>query len=139
MLSKRVKYAIKTLIFLDANSGGQLYSAKSISEQEKIPLKFLEQILRELKQNLLIKSVRGAVGGYQLSKQPEDIKILDVVRIIDGPVALLPCASIKFYEKCNDCVDEETCTIRQLLVRVRDSVLPILDTSIAELRLQQKK
>ena len=137
MLSKRVKYAIKTLIFLDVNSGEQLYSAKFISEKERIPLKFLEQILRQLKQHQLIKSVRGAVGGYQLSKSSDSIKILDLVRIIDGPVALLPCASIKFYEPCHDCIDEEICTIRQLLVKVRDSILPILDTSIADLRPQK--
>lgn len=134
MLSKRVKYAIKTLLFLDNMSTEQLYSAKKISENEKIPLKFLEQILRELKQHKILKSERGAEGGYTFLKKPEDIKIIDVIRIVDGPIAMLPCASINFYEKCADCRDEETCTIRKLLVKVRDTMLPLLDTSIADLK-----
>lgn len=134
MLSKRVKYAIKTLLFLDNMSSKQLYSAKKISESERIPLKFLEQILRELKQHKILKSERGAEGGYTFLKNPEDIKIIDVIRIVDGPIAMLPCASINFYEPCADCIDEATCSIRKLLVRVRDEMLPILDTSIADLK-----
>lgn len=134
MLSKRVKYAIKTLLFLDNMSSEQLYSAKKISESERIPLKFLEQILRELKQHKILKSERGAEGGYTFLKKPEDIKIIDVIRIVDGPIAMLPCASINFYEPCADCIDEATCSIRKLLVRVRDEMLPILDTSIADLK-----
>ncbi|MGV4414773.1 RrF2 family transcriptional regulator [Chryseobacterium sp. T1] len=134
MLSKRVKYAIKTLLFLDNMLPDQLYSAKKISESERIPLKFLEQILRELKQHKILKSERGAEGGYTFLKKPEDIKIIDIIRIVDGPIAMLPCASINFYEPCADCIDEATCSIRKLLVRVRDEMLPILDTSIAELK-----
>ena len=134
MLSKRVKYAIKTLLFLDNMSSEQLYYAKKISESERIPLKFLEQILRELKQHKILKSERGAEGGYTFLKKPEDIKIIDVIRIVDGPIAMLPCASINFYEPCADCIDEATCSIRKLLVRVRDEMLPILDTSIADLK-----
>lgn len=136
MLSKRVKYAIKTLLFLDNMSSKQLYSAKKISESERIPVKFLEQILRELKQHKILKSERGAEGGYTFLKKPEDIKIIDVIRIVDGPIAMLPCASINFYEPCADCIDETTCSIRKLLVRVRDEMLPILDTSIADLKNQ---
>lgn len=133
MLSKRVKYAIKTLLFLNRKDNSSLFSAKKISENERIPLKFLEQILRELKQNKILKSERGAEGGYTLMKNPADIKVLDVIRIVDGPVALLPCASLNFYEKCSDCTDEATCSIRKLLISVRDNMLPILDTSIADM------
>ncbi|MCD9856417.1 Rrf2 family transcriptional regulator [Epilithonimonas sp. JDS] len=133
MLSKRVKYAIKTLLFLNRTDNASLFSAKKISENERIPLKFLEQILRELKQNKILKSERGAEGGYTLMKDPADIKVLDVIRIVDGPVALLPCASLNFYEKCADCKDEGTCSIRKLLINVRDNMLPILDTSIADM------
>ena len=100
MLSKRVKYAIKTLLFLNRTNNASLFSAKKISENERIPLKFLEQILRELKQNKILKSERGAEGGYTFMKDPADIKVLDVIRIVDGPVAMLPCASLNFYEKC---------------------------------------
>ena len=133
MLSKRVKYAIKTLLFLNRKDNASLFSAKKISENERIPLKFLEQILRELKQNKILKSERGAEGGYTFMKDPADIKGLDVIRIVDGPVAMLPCASLNFYEKCADCTDEATCGIRKLLINVRDSMLPILDTSIADM------
>lgn len=133
MLSKRVKYALKTLIFLNKTEQNKLCSAKKISVSEKIPLKFLEQILRELKHNQILKSERGAEGGYTFLKSPAEIKVLDIIRIVDGPVALLPCASIKFYSKCEDCTDEVTCAIRKLLVKVRDNTLPILDTSIAEM------
>ncbi|SIT95433.1 transcriptional regulator, BadM/Rrf2 family [Epilithonimonas bovis DSM 19482] len=133
MLSKRVKYAIKTLLFLNRKDNASLYSAKKISESERIPLKFLEQILRELKQNKILKSERGAEGGYTFMKNPSDIKVLDVIRIVDGPVAMLPCASLNFYEKCDDCTDEATCSIRKLLINVRDNMLPILDTSIADM------
>jgi Rrf2 family protein len=133
MLSKRVKYAIKTLLFLNRKDNSSLFSAKKISENERIPLKFLEQILRELKQNKILKSERGAEGGYTLMKDPADIKVLDVIRIVDGPVALLPCASLNFYAKCADCTDEGTCSIRKLLINVRDNMLPILDTSIADM------
>lgn len=139
MLSKRVKYAIKTLLFLNRIDNSSLYSAKKISESESIPLKFLEQILRELKQNKILKSERGAEGGYSLMKNPADIKVLDVIRIVDGPVALLPCASINFYEKCIDCKDEASCSIRKLLICVRDKMLPILDTSIADMTKSETK
>ncbi len=133
MLSKRVKYAIKTLLFLNRKDNSSLFSAKKIAENERIPLKFLEQILRELKQNKILKSERGAEGGYTFMKSPSEIKILDVIRIVDGPVAMLPCASLNFYEKCDDCTDEATCSIRKLLINVRDNMLPILDTSIADM------
>lgn len=138
MLSKRVKYAIKTLLFLNRNDNASLFSAKRISENERIPLKFLEQILRELKQNKILKSERGAEGGYTFMKNPSDIKVLDVIRIVDGPVAMLPCASLNFYEKCDDCRDEATCSIRKLLIDVRDHMLPILDTSIADMTNNEK-
>lgn len=138
MLSKRVKYAIKTLLFLNRNDNASLFSAKKISENERIPLKFLEQILRELKQNKILKSERGAEGGYTFMKNPSDIKILDVIRIVDGPVAMLPCASLNFYEKCDDCIDEATCSIRKLLISVRDQMLPLLDTSIADMTKSEK-
>ena len=98
----------------------------------------MEQILRELKQNKILKSERGAEGGYTFMKDPADIKVLDVIRIVDGPVAMLPCASLNFYEKCADCTDEATCSIRKLLINVRDSMLPILDTSIADMTKSEK-
>jgi Rrf2 family protein len=133
MLSKRVKYAIKTLLFLYENGDGKPISAKIISENEKIPYKFLENILRELRQNKILKSVRGAEGGYKFLKDPNEITVAEIIRIIDGPIALIPCASYNFYEKCDDCSDEVSCKIRKLFVQLRNEMLPILNKSITDL------
>ncbi|NLP58436.1 Rrf2 family transcriptional regulator [Lutibacter sp. B1] len=133
MLSKRAKYAIKTLIFLYENEDKTPISAKVISENEKIPYKFLENILRELRQNKILRSARGADGGYHFLKNPNDITVTDIIRIVDGPIALIPCVSENFYEKCPECVDENTCKIRKLFVNLRVKMLPVLNKSIAEL------
>jgi Rrf2 family protein len=133
MLSKRAKYAIKTLIYLYLNEENSPVSAKSISLNEKIPYKFLENILRELKQHKILKSERGAVGGYRFFKSPETIKVVDIMRIIDGPVAFIPCVSENFYEKCEECLDEETCQLRRLFAELRDKMLPVLEETIADL------
>lgn len=133
MLSKRAKYAIKTLIYLYNNQGVNPISAKSISENENIPYKFLEKILRELKQHKIVKSERGAVGGYRFFKSPETIKVVDIMRIIDGPIALIPCVSENFYEACEECLDEETCRLRKLFAELRDQMLPVLEETIVDI------
>lgn len=133
MLSKRAKYAIRTLLYLHGHGGADLVSAKVIAANEKIPYKFLENILRELRQHKILMSERGADGGYRLLKSPESIKVSDVIRIVDGPIALIPCVSENFYEKCAECTDEDTCRIRRLFGEVRQAMLPVLDKSIAEL------
>ncbi len=135
MLSKRAKYAIKTLLFLQLQGESKPTSAKIISEVENIPYKFLENILRELRQNNILKSSRGPEGGYTFLKHPNDISVADVIRIVDGPIALIPCVSENFYEKCHECSDEETCKIRRLFGELRTEMLPILNKSIAELGL----
>jgi len=134
MLTKRTKYAIKTLIYLYENEvDNKPVSAKSISEHENIPFKFLEKILRELRQHRLIKSERGAVGGYRFLKAANTITVADVMRIIDGPIALIPCVSENFYQKCDECFDEETCKLRLLFRDLRDKMLPILEETIVDL------
>lgn len=133
MLSKRAKYAIKALLYLHANQDKTPISAKVISEKEKIPYKFLENILRELRQHKLLKSERGAEGGYKFLKAPGSIKVTDVIRIVDGPIALIPCVSENFYEKCDECTDEATCQIRKLFLHLRIETVSILDKSITEL------
>lgn len=133
MLSKRAKYAIKTLLFLYNNQGLTPVSAKMIAERERIPYKFLENILRELRQHRILKSERGADGGYRFLMPPEAIKVSDVIRIVDGPIALIPCVSENFYEQCLECTDEETCKIKRLFGEVRRAMLPVLDKSIADL------
>lgn len=134
MLSKRAKYAIKALLFLYENIENTPISAKEISEKEKIPYKFLENILRELRQHKILKSERGAEGGYSFFKTPQEIKLTEIIRIVDGPIALIPCVSENFYEKCSECIDEQTCKIRKLFSAVRQEMLPILEQSIADLQ-----
>jgi Rrf2 family protein len=133
MLSKRARYAIKTLIYIYKNEGSSHVTAKSISDTERIPFKFLEQILRELRQHKIVKSKRGAVGGYRFLKPPNTVKVMDLIRIIDGPIALIPCVSENFYEKCDECIDEDTCKIRQLFAELRDQMLPVLERTIEDL------
>lgn len=133
MLSKRAKYAIKALLFLQEYGVENPVSAKLISERERIPYKFLEQILRELRQGKILKSERGSEGGYKFFKNPEEITVAEIIRIVDGPIALIPCVSETFYEKCSECVDEHTCNIRKLFAELRTGMLPILNTSIVNL------
>lgn len=133
MLSKRAKYAIKALIYLYKNETSSPVSAKSISSNENIPFKFLEKILRELRQHKIVKSERGAVGGYRFYKSPDTIKVIDIMRIIDGPIALIPCVSENFYEKCEECSDEETCKLRRLFGELRDQMIPVLEETIVDL------
>ena len=109
-------------------------SAKVISEKEQIPYKFLENILRELRQHKILKSERGAEGGYRLLKDPNAIKVSDIIRIVDGPIALIPCVSENFYEKCDECLEEESCQVRKLFFRLRVEMVSVLDMSIAQLQ-----
>jgi Rrf2 family protein len=132
MLSKRAKYAIKTILYLYENPEEVPISAKVISEKERIPYKFLENILRELKTHQVVKSQRGAEGGYTLGKDPNELTVAYLMRIIDGPIALIPCVSERFYESCNECEDEQTCRIRKLFAELRTQMLPVLEKSIVE-------
>ncbi len=133
MLSKRAKYAIKTILFLQDHPELVPISAKQIAEKENIPYKFLENILRDLKTHQLIKSSRGSEGGYSLAKSPSEISVAQIMRAMDGPIALIPCISERFYESCGECVDEETCRIRKLFAEVRSEMLPILERPITTL------
>ncbi|MCB9230871.1 MAG: Rrf2 family transcriptional regulator [Bacteroidia bacterium] len=133
MLTKRAKYAIKTLLFLYENEEESPWSAKAIAVREQIPYKFLENILRELKQHKILRSERGAEGGYSFAQSPDLITVASIVRIVDGPIALIPCVSENFYEKCTECVSEETCKIRKLFAMLRAEMLPLLDKTIPQL------
>lgn len=134
MLSKKSKYAIKALIVLGKNYGKEPMQILKISEEENIPKKFLEQILLEMRNAGILYSKKGAGGGYSLNKDPEDIRLSQVIRLTDGPIALLPCVSLNFYRRCDECRTEETCGIRDTFVDVRNAMLQILnDTSIADI------
>lgn len=134
MLSKKTKYALKALIVMGKNRHNPPMQIAQIAEMEHIPKKFLEQILLELRKAGLLYSKKGAGGGYTLNKDPKDIFIAQVLRITDGPIAMVPCASLNFYHKCDECIDESTCGVRSLFIDVRDATLKYLsETSIADL------
>ena len=131
MMSKKCKYAIKALIKLAENYGGDSMNTAEIAASENIPKKFLEQILLELKHAKLVNSRQGSKGGYYLLKNPKEISVADVYRIFDGAIALLPCVSLNFYEKCDDCADETTCTMRREFTKIREGARIVMSkTSI---------
>ena len=109
-----------------------------IASKEQLPKKFLEAILLELKRSGFLGSKKGAGGGYYLMKKAEEIKLAAIIRVIDGPIALLPCVSLNFYERCEECVDESYCGIRDVMKDVRDATLKILtETTVAGMIAQE--
>ena len=135
MLTKKAKYAFKALITLARNENNKPMLISDIASKEQLPRKFLEAILLELKRSGHLGSKKGAGGGYYLIKAASDIKMSAVIRVIDGPIALLPCVSLNFYERCEECTSEHYCGIRDIMKDVRDATLKILtETSIADLQ-----
>ena len=110
-----------------------------IARQENIPEKYLGAILGDLRNAGLIFSRMGAGGGYVLSKRPEDISLVQVIRLTDGPISMVSCASLNYYHKCEECHDEATCSIKTIFVQIRDASLKILyNTTIADLIEKEK-
>lgn len=133
MLSQKAKYAIKALLALARTKDGELVSANHIADEQNIPKKFLDLIFFELRREGLIVGARGRDGGYALKMPAANISIARIIRAVDGPIAPLPCASVKFYRRCADCKDEKACEVRRLMREVRDAAAAILDnTSLAE-------
>ena len=133
MLSQKAKYALKALLALAKAPEGVLLQSGEIAERENIPKKFLDLILMELRKHRLIDSVRGKHGGYTLGRPAEDIAIGDIIRIVDGPLAPIACASVTAYRRCRDCPNEKACMVRHMMRNVRDAASSILDRmSLAE-------
>ena len=129
MISKKCKYAIKALLYLsDHQSEGKSIFSSEIAEKEKITKKFLETILRELRNFKLLQSQRGKTGGYRLLKDPKDIYLAELIRLVDGPIAMLPCVSLNYYASCDEC-HEESCQIKNVFEKVSDKTLKILTTT----------
>ncbi len=126
MLSMKAKYAIKALIVL-AQKNSLMLQTRIIADESGTPQKFLEAILVDLKNHGIVASKRGALGGYFLSRSAENITLGEVIRIMDGPLAMIRCASITAYQKCDDCTDEESCAIRNVMKDVRGAISSILD------------
>jgi Rrf2 family protein len=125
MLTMKCKYALKAMVVLAAE--GQKLSSRAIAEKAHVPVKFLEAILTELKQEGLIKTERGAQGGHMLNAAPSKVMAGQVVRAIDGMLAPVPCASTFYYKKCDDCEHEDTCVIRHAMLEVRNKISSVLD------------
>lgn len=140
MLSKKTRYALKALVVLGKHFGQAPLQISRIASEENIPKKFLEQILLDLRNAGLLFSKKGSGGGYGLVKNPSEIYLVQVLRLTGGPVALLPCVSLNFYQKCDECTNEVTCGVRDVFLDVRNATLKVLsETSIADIIAREEK
>ncbi len=129
MLSKRAKYALKALLALTEHQGDEPVRIADLAARERIPPKFLELILLDLRNQGMVQSRKGKKGGYLLARDPSRIPVGQVVRLFDGPLAPVPCASQTGYVRCDDCADEAACGVRLAMKEVRDATARILDTT----------
>jgi Rrf2 family protein len=133
MISQKARYAFKAIIALSSSRSDECRQARDIAESEQIPQSFLEQILLELRRAGLVASRRGRDGGHFLLRDPADITFGEVLRLIDGPVAPLPCLSRTAYRRCRDCKDEKSCVMRRGFGRAYNATLEVLERmSIAD-------
>ena len=127
MLSQKARYALRALVEL-ARAGTPQVTSGELALRADAPRKFLEAILLELARNQLIVSRRGTFGGYSLARPAREISFAEVIRVIDGPLALAPCVSPRLgYRKCDDCPDREACSLREALLRARDATADVLE------------
>ena len=127
MLSMKAKYSIRALLYLARNRGAGKVIVRDIAEKEGIPKKFLEAILLELRNDGILQSKPGKGGGYTLGRPPDTISLGRLIRMIDGPLAPVPCVSQTAYAPCKDCPNEKACVIRFVMKEVRDTHAKILD------------
>ena len=129
MISQKAKYALRALVALARQRAGTTMMIGQISREQAIPKKFLEQILLELKRAGIVMSLRGRAGGYALLKAPEEVTFGEVLRLVDGPIAPLPCLSKIAYRRCDDCQDETSCEVRHVFERVTLATRAVLDST----------
>jgi Rrf2 family transcriptional regulator, cysteine metabolism repressor len=138
-LSLRGEYALRALLVLGLAYDESVVRIQTISEQQNIPKRFLEQILNDLKSAGIVQSKRGVAGGYRLARPPREISVASIVRHIEGALAPVSCVSERFYEKCS-CPDESRCAIRSVMKEVRDAVVKIAEqVTIADLCQRSRK
>ncbi len=134
MLSKKTKYGLKALTFLGNQKDRNPIAIAEIANHENISQKFLESILLTLRRTGYLGSKKGKGGGYYLIKDPSEIPMTTVMRVLEGPIAMVSCVSLNFYEKCEDCPDEQSCSVHKLMLKVRDSALDVYrNTTLADL------
>ena len=134
MLTQKTRYSILAMQRLAKEYGKGTLMINEIAESEKIPKRFLESILLELKKNGYLGSKLGKKGGYYLLNRPESVNLLEIIRLFEGSIALLPCTSEKYYQACEHCKDEENCNVRLIFKEIRDYTFnKLANTSLAQL------
>ncbi len=138
MLTSRAKYAVRaSMVMAELKPANGWTSAGDLAEAADVPRKFLEAILTQLRDGGLVESRRGPAGGHRLVRAPEEVTAADVIRVIDGPLAMTPCASATAFRACDDCVAVEDCRLRHLMRRARDAVADVLEScTLADLCLE---
>ena len=126
MLSKKTKYGLKALAYIARQENNNPVQIATISAAENISHKYLESILLSLRKAGFLGSKKGKGGGYYMLKAPSEVLMTDVIRVLEGPIAMLACVSLNFYEKCDDCPDENACSVHKLMIQVRDNTLQVL-------------
>jgi len=135
MLTRKGKYGLKALVHLAGLAPGQLAFVTDIATANNIPKKFLDAILGDLRKAGFVRSKTGKEGGYMLARQPEEIRVGHVIRVLDGPLAPIACASRTAYQRCDDCPNEKKCAVRLMMLEVRNAIATILDhRTLAEMR-----
>lgn len=133
MITQKAKYALKALVALARAPAGKPSSIRDLATRNSIPHSFLEQILIELRRGGVVESRRGKDGGYLLAAEPSAIRLGQVLRLIDGPLAPLPCLSRTAYRRCADCADETSCTVRRVFEDLYETTVAIMDrTTLAD-------
>ena len=127
MLAQKTRYALRSLLYLAEESGGSPVQLARIAETQRVPPKYLELIMLDLKKAGLVVSTRGPRGGYLLAREASGISFGEIVRALEGPIALISCASVNFYAPCGDCHDEATCAIRKAFALLRDQSAALLE------------
>jgi Rrf2 family protein len=128
MLSRKTKYAINALLHLAREYGRGPLRVGDLAVENNIPQKFLEAILLELRNAGILGSKKGKSGGYYLMKRPEDVNLAQVLRLMDGAIALLPCVSLNYYERCLECRDEDVCSIREAFLEARTESVRVFES-----------
>jgi Rrf2 family protein len=135
MLTKKAKYGLKAMVHLAGVEPGRTALIADIAKANQIPKKFLDAILGELRNAGFVHSKKGKGGGYMLARPPREIVVGNVIRVLDGPLAPIQCASKTVYRRCDDCVDETRCAVRLVMLEAREAIANVLDnTTLAAMR-----
>jgi Rrf2 family protein len=135
MLTKKAKYGLKAMVHLAGIEPGRTALVNDIATANQIPKKFLDAILAELRNAGFVHSKKGKGGGYTLARSAEDIGVGNIIRVLDGPLAPIQCASKTVYRRCDDCTDEKRCAIRLVMLEARDAIANVLDNkTLAQMR-----